>query len=363
MERGLSAPASRWPRWRAAALAAAGIAITSAGHYLTPAEYLLWHGLFQRLYYLPVVYAAIAYGWQGGLAAAAVSGALYIPHIMTTWAHQHHYAWEQYAEIFMFLAVGLVTGVLADRERRRRAELQALNVELQNTFEQVKRADRLSAIGQLAAGLAHEIRNPLASIDGAAEVLQASGESEPLRRETLEIIRRECGRLFGLLTRVLDFARPRSPQWKDTQIAPLLESVAELVGHSAGKGVQLRCEAAPGLPALRCDAEQLEQVILNLAINAVQAMPQGGEVLLSASAANGEIVIAVRDQGQGISEENLDKVFDPFFTTKDTGTGLGLSVAHQIVTQHGGAIGVKNLAGGGAEFVLRFPASVSGGGR
>lgn len=374
MELGLSAPASPWPpsreapspaaaRWRPAALAAAGIAITSAGHYLTPPEYLLWHGLFQRLYYLPVVYAAIAYGWQGGLAAALVSGALYIPHIMMTWAHQHHYAWEQYAEIFMFFAVGLVTGILADRERRRRAELQAMNVELQNTFEQVKRADRLSAIGQLAAGLAHEIRNPLASIDGAAEVLQASGDSDQLRKETLEIIRRECGRLFGLLTRVLDFARPRSPQWKAAELEPLLRGVAELVGHSAGKGIVLRCDVPPGLPQLRCDAEQIEQVFLNLTINAVQAMPQGGEVVLTAGVNAGEIIIRVRDGGPGIAAENLDKVFDPFFTTKDTGTGLGLSVAHQIVTQHGGSIAAANHEGGGAEFSVRFPLSAAGGER
>ena len=113
-------------RWnaRAFALVLGGIALTSAGHYLTPPEHLLWHGIFQRLYYLPVVYAAIAFGWIGGLGAALLAGALYIPHILTTWRNEHHYAMEQYAEIFMFFAVGMVTGVLSDRERKRRAELQ-----------------------------------------------------------------------------------------------------------------------------------------------------------------------------------------------------------------------------------------------
>ncbi|MCL4844844.1 MAG: DUF4118 domain-containing protein, partial [Bryobacteraceae bacterium] len=149
--------------WRAIALVLAGIALTSAGHYLTPRDMRLWHGIFQRLYYLPVVYAAIAFGWIGGLAAAVAAALLYIPHIVMMWGHEQHYAMEQYAEIFMFLAVGIVTGVLSDRERKRRNELQItarklsqVYRELQDTFEQVKRADRLSAIGQLAAGLAHE---------------------------------------------------------------------------------------------------------------------------------------------------------------------------------------------------------------
>jgi two-component system sensor histidine kinase HydH len=134
-------------------------AVTSAGHYLTPRDMRLWHGIFQRLYYLPVVYAAIAFGWVGGLAAAALAAVLYIPHILIMWQqHEHHYALEQYAEIFMFLAVGIVTGVLSDRERKRRSELQVtaqklshVYRELQDTFEQVKRADRLSAIGQRPA--------------------------------------------------------------------------------------------------------------------------------------------------------------------------------------------------------------------
>jgi K+-sensing histidine kinase KdpD len=105
--------------WRAIALVTAGIALTSAGHYFTPSGQMMWHGVFQRLYYLPVVFAAITFGWVGGLVAALAAGVAYIPHIMITWSGMHHYAMEQYTEIFMFLAVGVVTGILADRERKR----------------------------------------------------------------------------------------------------------------------------------------------------------------------------------------------------------------------------------------------------
>ncbi|MBL8210767.1 MAG: hypothetical protein JNK87_08655 [Bryobacterales bacterium] len=357
-------PETHTRNWKALALVALGIAITSAGHYLTPASLRLWHSLFQRLYYLPVVYAAVAFGWVGGLIAGLIAAGFYVPHIVTTWSHHQEYALEQYAEIFMFLAVGIVTGILSDRERSRRAELQVtarkleqVNVELQNTSEQVRRADRLSAIGQLAAGLAHEIRNPLASIDGAAEVLAPGGEPEAVRRETLAIIRKECARLFRLLTNLLDFARPREPERRAVQVPQVFDNVIDLVRHSGGKRITFRRDAPPDLPPLLCDEEQLAQVILNLTINAVQAMPQGGEVLLRALRAGDGILIQVQDEGEGISPQNLDRIFDPFFTTKDGGTGLGLSVVHQIVTQHGGTVKVNRNEDHrpGMTFSLFFP--------
>ncbi len=348
--------------WRAVALVAAGIALTSAGHYLTPSGLLLWHGVFQRLYYLPVVFAAITFGWVGGLAAAVAAGVAYIPHIMITWSGMHHYAMEQYAEIFMFLAVGLVTGVLSDRERKRRIELQhtarrlsAVYRELQLSFEQVKRADRLSAIGQLAAGLAHEIRNPLASIDGAAEVLDAAGDQPELRKETVGIIRKECSRLNRLLTSLLDFARPRHPEWRDVDLSHVLDTVIDLVGHSAGKGLRFHKETSGHVPMLLGDEEQLTQVMLNLTINAAQAMAEGGDVWLRLDHHDGGILVEIKDEGAGIPEQHMDKIFDPFFTTKDTGTGLGLSVVHQIVTQHGGTVSVSRNEDKGTTFSLFFP--------
>lgn len=357
----------RTPNWKAIALVLAGIAVTSAGHYLTPRDMRLWHGIFQRLYYLPVVYAAIAFGWTGGLAAALIAALFYVPHIVITWRHEQHYAMEQYAEIFMFLAVGLVTGVLSDRERKRRAELQAtarklslVYRELQDTFEQVKRADRLSAIGQLAAGLAHEIRNPLASIDGAAEVLDVANDQPELRKETVSIIRNECSRLDRLLSSLLDFARPRHPEWGEVDLAKVLNSVIDLVSHSAGKGIHFHKEMAGRIPSLLGDEEQLTQVMLNLTLNAAQAMPEGGGVWLAAKQVEDGIAIQVRDQGAGIPEENMDKIFDPFFTTKDTGTGLGLSVVHQIVTQHGGTVTVTRNQDKGMTFSLFFPQSRGG---
>jgi signal transduction histidine kinase len=344
--------------WQPAVLVLGGIGLTSAGHYLTPQDQLLWHGIFQRLYYLPVVYAAITFGWKGGLASALLAGLVYLPHIAMAWTHLEHYAMEQYAEIAMFLAVGTVTGILADRERRTTKRLKEVHLELQNTFEQVKRADRLSAIGQLAAGLAHEIRNPLASIDGAAELLEANSTAE-VRTETIGIIRKECARLNRLLSGLLDFARPRRPELGEVDVAGVLDRVIDLLSHSSGRAVRFRSEAQAGLPKLRCDREQLAQVVLNLALNAAQAMPLGGEVVLRAARSNSGLRIEVKDEGEGVPKENLDKIFDPFFTTKPAGTGLGLSVAHQIVTQHGGTVSAEPNPDRGMTFAIELPTAKS----
>jgi signal transduction histidine kinase len=345
------------------AVLAAGIAVATALHYLTSPSLILWHNLFQRLYYLPIIYAAIYFGWRGGLMASTCSALCYIPHILMAWYHIPDYAMNQYAEIIVFFLVGTVTGVLADQGRKQRMELEAsseqlarVNRELQNSFEQIKRADRLSAIGQLSASLAHEIRNPLASIDGAANLIESPQTSDEMRKGSFAIIHKEIQRLNRLLTNLLDFARPRKPEFQAMEPGRLIDAIINLAGHSAEqKGITLRKDVPPSVPAFECDPEQMKQVILNLTINAVQAMTGPGEVVLSARQKDSSVVINVRDQGPGVNEEDLDKIFNPFFTTKDTGTGLGLSVVHQIVMQHGGFVTTERNPDCGMTFSLVVP--------
>jgi two-component system, NtrC family, sensor histidine kinase HydH len=335
---------------------AAGIAAASALHYFTSPSLILWHNLFQRLYYLPIIYAAIYFGWRGGLVASTASAVCYIPHILMAWHHMLDYAMNQYAEIIVFFLVGTVTGVLADRGMKQRRELAALNRELQDSFEQIKRADRLSAIGQLSASLAHEIRNPLASIDGATNLIESEQTPQEMRKASLAIIRKEVQRLNRLLTNLLDFARPRKPEFQAAHADRLIDAIIALAGHSAQqKGIGLHKDVPASVPAFECDPEQMKQVILNLAINAVQAMTGTGEIVLAARQVDSSVVISVRDQGPGISDEDLDKIFNPFYTTKDAGTGLGLSVVYQIVNQHGGLVTAERNPEGGMTFSLTIP--------
>lgn len=345
---------------------AVGTALISVMYYATPHQLVWLHDILQHLYFAPITASAIYFGWKGGIGAATIAALCYGPHLLmglSDGTDLRRYIGSEAMEIVDFFLVGIIAGTLADRERRQKeslrqttTQLNAVYQELQQNFERMKRSERLYAIGQLSAGLAHEIRNPLASIGGAAAILRKNSGSEDRREEFLEIIEKESLRLNRLLTNFLEFARPRPPQYQMAEVGPILESVVGLAAHAVGRQpIQLRIDAAPALPAIACDPEQIKQVLLNLTINAVQAMPDGGEIVLSTRVEGGRVVVGVKDQGPGISAEHLDKVFDPFFTTKDTGTGLGLSVAHQIVSQHGGILNAKNNSERGATFSLSLP--------
>ena len=332
-------------------------------HLVTPLSMLHWHNVFQHLYYLPIVFAGMISGWRGGLLVALIVCLSNAPHDLLSYRVLPYYAIDQVLDFPLFCAAGILTGTVAERGRRQRADLErtterltAVYRQLQDNFEQMKRAERLFALGQLSAGLAHEIRNPLASIAGAAGILQRNVQGEPKDAECLEIISKECQRLNGLVTQFLDFARPRAPKFQATDFGGLVDSVMQLAGHAVGKKpVELRKEISPDLASVECDPELMKQVLLNLIINAVQATAGPGEVVVSASARHDRVVVDVRDEGCGISDADRDRIFDPFFTTKESGTGLGLSVAHQIVEQHDGILTAEANSGRGMTFSVSLP--------
>ena len=347
--------------WLRLAVVFLSIAVVSVAHYLTPRSQPFWHSLSQHLYYVPIVFGAIWFGWLGGIAAALCSGLCFIlvPYIVNL---KESFSAE-YAEVLIFFLVGGVTGLLSGMERSRRQDLarttkqlEAVNHELVASLEQLKRADRLSAIGQLSAGLAHEIRNPIASIEGAIDILErTSHDAENREEEFLGIIKKECARVNRLLSDLLDFGRPRQPQLQTITIAEIIDSVVTLANPGAERqNVQL-IAAVSSNPTVHVDPAQIEQVILNLTLNAIQAMPGGGSVLLSSSTDESAVNIDVRDEGVGIPAEDFHKVFDPLYTTKERGVGLGLSVAHQIVKAHGGKINLFRNPTAGMTFRVALP--------
>ena len=355
-----------WERWQKAALLVVAIGIISLLHYNTPTSHYWAHPLLQRAYYLPVLLMALWFGWRGGIAAAVLAALSYLPHVAMAWQSEPEYRAAGYVEIGMFFVIGGLTGVLADLERaqKRKIEETATKLaetytELQTSMEQLRRADRLSALGELSAGLAHEIRNPLGSLEGAVAILHRSSLAEKTRQEFAEMAGREVVRLKGLLTNFLEFARPQSP--RRTMIEPqlLLESVSQLAGETAKMaGVRIHIEDSHAA-SIFVDAEQIKQVLLNLVLNAVQAMPNGGDVTLRSHQADGSLILEVTDQGVGIPPENLERIFDPFFTTRAGGTGLGLSIAYQIINRHGGHLTVCNNRDRGVTFTVLLPVSQS----
>src|ERR1035437_5990993 len=291
-------PSLRWT------MIGAGILFTGGMHYAIPITQLHLHNILQHLYYLPIVFAGIYFGWRGGLTTALLAGISSLPYSLRLMDVMPAYAGDQLLDIVVFCAAGVFTGILSERGREQRialerttAKLTEVYRELQDSFEQVKRAERLSAAGQLSAGLAHEIRNPLASLAGAAGVLKRGQASQKTRTECVEIIERESGRLNRLLTEFLSFARPRTPQIRAVNLHTILEPVIELAAHAVGsKAVRIRRDLNPSMPSIECDPEQIQQAVLNLLLNAVQASPDSGEVVVSTKVQDGRILIQVRSE-------------------------------------------------------------------
>ncbi len=224
--------------------------------------------------------------------------------------------------------------------------------------EEVRRADRLAAVGKLAAGMAHEIRNPLASMSGSVQLLKEElVTASPEHRRLMDIILRETDRLNELITDFLLFARPGHPKREPVDLAALVEETAALAGTARDRAVSVDVRMERPLPLVG-DARELRQVFWNLIVNAEQAMPRGGRVEVRGRLADAATIeVTVRDGGDGIAAKDLPKIFDPFFTTKPNGTGLGLAIVHRIVQSHGGTIAVTSRPGTGTTFTLRLPAA------
>lgn len=349
--------------WSVIFIIGAAIVLISALHFLTPLAALTAHQVYQRLYYLPIVAAALFFGWRGGAASALFATAAYVPHIALQWHHQPEYALNQYHEIVLFFSFGLVAGALSDRNRHEREratrinqELERSYAELRKTFEQLLQAERLTALGELSAGIVHEIRNPLASIKGAVEIIEDELAADSPRREFARIAKAEVERLNRIVGEFLNFARPKVLEKRETDVNELLRSVCLLVAkQAAAQNVEMLDELDENLPLVALDAEQIKQVLLNLTINALQAMPTGGKLICRTNRNDENIVVEIEDTGGGVKTTIMSNVFDPFFTTKEKGLGLGLSIAYKIATQHNGKLSVANNAQG-AVFRLTLPA-------
>lgn len=229
--------------------------------------------------------------------------------------------------------------------------------EMRRLEEQVRRADRLAALGELAAGVAHEIRNPLTSVKGYAQFLGEDLQPGDPRQDYLATIVQEADRANRIMEELLRFARPTTPYFRYVNLEEELEQTLVLARQVHSKHIQIIRDYHP-LPPVMADSEQLKQVFLNLLINAAQAMADSGGIIRVSTDYLPEkrmVVLTVDDTGPGIPPEYVDRLFDPFFTTKEKGTGLGLAIAHQIVRLHGGNIEVESRPGRGATFHVYLP--------
>jgi two-component system, NtrC family, sensor kinase len=237
-----------------------------------------------------------------------------------------------------------------------------LHHQQRDRLRRLYRAERLAAAGQLAAGVAHEIRNPLTSIRSTIQYVLPSFEAADPKRELLQELILEIDRMDRIVNDLLSLARPSPSAPANTDLIDLLDQCLLLIGAQARKqGVEIECGYEAPQLFVPADAAQIKQVFLNLLLNALQAMPGGGTLGVWAGRGRSDLAgrefieIRIRDTGAGIAKEHLDRIFDPFFTLKQEGTGLGLSICFNLVQQHHGDIEVESELGRGTIFSVRLP--------
>ncbi len=341
----------------------------TALHYLTDIHKSQYHDIYRRLYYIPIVLGGLWYSLQGGLGCALAASALFAPHVLFQWGHYPTAEPEQYLEILLYNVIGFLTGFLAHREKIQKLRYMETARHLEESYgklrkqadmildieEQLRRADRLSALGELSAGMAHEIRNPLGSIRGTAEILRDGIDPEDRRYEFAQILVKEVDRLNQVVKDFLDFAKPARLEKGRVNVIESLQEVLTLTRQpTVNAGIMVHLNAEKNLQVAG-NREQLKQVFLNLVLNAQQAMSGGGELTITTEKKDKMLLVRFADTGQGIPEENLEKIFNPFFTTRQEGTGLGLAITHRILRSHGGKMEVKSRVGEGSVFTVFLP--------
>jgi signal transduction histidine kinase len=322
---------------------------------------------YYPIYYLPVVTAAINFGaigtilWTLGISLAYCS--LLIPALQEFEVLPAGYLELAIRILFFFLA-GMLVNRFVVENKKQVLRYQHLSEQLQRVQADARRAERLAALGQLSAGLAHEIRNPLGVIKGSAEMLEKKLQgANPLESELAGYISSEVNRLNGLVTRFLDFARPSQLELSPLRVESVLERALEAArARYPTAAVTVERDYAENQPAILADEQLCEQIFVNLIFNGYEAMEgTSGKLRVSTSGDSRDgqpgLRVEIEDSGPGVPPERREQIFNPFVTSKKTGVGLGLSIVAKIVDDHRGTIQLKSEAGHGARFQVFLPAA------
>ncbi len=342
-------------------------------HFTTPPDEGHIHLILMQFYLVPILIGAIQFGVIGGLGTAIVISIIVTPHIMFQWigGAQHHVL--GYLQIAIYNGVGYLTGLKSQMEMKARNHLTATAEELTRTLstvqkqseemaeleEQLGHSERLSVIGELMASLAHELRNPLASIRGSVDILKKELSEEERRSEFFQILVAETERMSGVVENYLALAKQSKGIEVSYDIIEIIKNTSILLASRARRDqIVITCDIPAGPFNIIGNPNELRQVLVNLVLNGIQSMSSPGMVSISAhirSESEGMCIITVEDEGSGIQADQFKKLFQPFFSTKDQGTGLGLSIVKRIVDNRQWNIEVKNREVAGSSFILSIP--------
>jgi signal transduction histidine kinase len=348
-----------------ALVVAGSLAALTAAHFLTPHHETGLHDLLFKVTFVPLILAGLWFRPRTALLFSAATSLVYLLHVwdMARMGHGGHGSpWV--GDVVLYNVVAGVTAVLSRRraEALERVQAQARQLEenaraLLRAEETIRRTDRLRSLGELASGMAHEIRNPLSGVRGAAEVLAKEDTPPAARREFASLLESEVARLDRVVRNFLDFARPPRAEASRVAVREAADGVLLLVRSEAGvRGVSVANDVPPET-AVRADPDLLRQVLLNVVLNAVQAQDGGGRVAVTAARDGEGVRIDVTDGGPGVPEAIRRTVFDPYVTGREDGTGLGLAVAARLVETMGGSIALAATGPQGSAFRVTLPAA------
>lgn len=357
------------------AILVALIGIITILHYSTSVAMGYFHELYKTLYYIPIILAAFHFGIRGGLIAALSISVLYLPHILFQWRGNTEEFVRRLLEIGLYNVAAYIVGRLSEGERSERNKYEQVARELQESYEKLKRqsetlteveeqlrhSDRLSVLGELAASLAHEVRNPLGSIKGAVEILQDDYQKEHPNYKFLQILLREVDRLNQVIENFLSLARSRPSQVGEVNVKDAVISMINVVSAKARKEkIEINSHFPSKSLHIKADETRFRQVLLNLLLNSMAAMNGEGRIDITARVRNEEparqiLELVVSDTGSGIHEGEIEKIFKPFFTTKEQGTGLGLPITKRIIDEYDWDLHIDSRIGEGTQVIIAIP--------
>lgn len=342
-------------------------------HVFTPGHLMLYHGIYRRLSYIPIALAGTWFGLPGGLLIAVLSSVAFIPHLLLYIGQGPEMYMGEIIEVFLYLAAGSVIGFIAGREANIREKYRQVAEKLESSYQklhqetellldaekQLAASQKFSALGQLSASMAHEIKNPLASIRGTAEIFLDEFPVGHEKREFAEILLKEASRLNATVDDVLRFSRGQQKiEGKREPLAEVVERVAKLVAtHLRKKHIELEIDGLENGRSFSVYGDKISQVLLNIILNSIDALSQNGRVILKVASHEDGVEIIISDNGPGIPLEQQGRIFESFVTGKEGGTGLGLSISKKIVESYGGRITCADSEIGGASFSVFLPNS------
>jgi two-component system, NtrC family, sensor histidine kinase HydH len=310
-------------------------------HYFTPHFENIHHLIYRELYLLPIFLASFWFGLRGGILCSLAVTAIYLP--LSFWGSEPEVSLvANVLQMLVFNLFAVTLGIMRDRDIGRQ-KAQA-------------RLSSLAAMGQAVSSIAHDLKSPLMAIGGFATQVRRKLNDEDSSAQKLDIVIAQAARMESMVKDMLAFARPLELNRQEADLNSLLKQVVEVAKAAAAeKACCITVELEGSAPKLKLDQDRMQQALLNLLNNGIEAMPPDGTLRITTKNGLGKVEIEVSDQGPGIAPENQSKLFTPFVTTKKGGTGLGLSTAKKIVEAHGGSLSLKDSSPEGTTFLIRLP--------